>query len=147
MFTQILSSIVLPNTQKIIGFWDTKTTIIGLTHFLTSESVLTSPELQATWEPTINCLLRFLELPAQDVGDSEEFGLGDLEELGFQASFAKLNVATRPHMDPWKSIKDPKQYFVHRMNALYGQGNNLAGKISQLGSDTRSLLRSYGVQA
>ena len=139
MFSQIMNSLVMPNTQKILMPGDTKTTAIGLTNYLKS-SLVNDPTL---WSAMLTTQLKFLELPAQDSkGDGDLLNI-DLED-GFQASFSSLRMAGRTSTDPWQSIADPKQYFVDTLKQ--GQSSGFGPLLSSLPGDVQSVLRNYGVQ-
>ena len=146
LFSQIFRGVILPNTQKIISPRETKTVIIGLTKFITDMPICEIHESQALWLATLNCLLRFLELPAHETSISDDFSMAEMEETGFQASFVKLSVASKPYSDPWIAIQDPKEFFIAQMNESLTPRKYENVTSSSLPDDTKSLLSSYGIQ-
>lgn len=96
------------------------------------------------WIATLTCQLKFLELPAQEARESDDFLEVDLEESGFQASFAKLHTAARTTRDPWSSIPDPKAYLVDQLNRdTTGQ---FAPTITANLPEALPVLATYGVK-
>ncbi|OLL26294.1 Importin-alpha re-exporter [Neolecta irregularis DAH-3] len=146
IFGQVFENFVLPETQKIHGSLERKTTSIGLTRLLVeSEAMQAGGPYAELWHLTLMTILKLFELP------QEAFDGQDIEEidpdLDFQVSFAKLGTAARLKPDHFVAIPDPKRYLAERL----GQSNQSAGgKIAiaiqtRLPQDAQSVLSSYGL--
>lgn len=143
VFEQIYGSIILPSAQKILGASDTKTTSIGLTNFLTKSKLMINDHFPDMWVATLTSQLKFLELPAVESKEKDDFIEVDLEDAGFQASFARLHTAARSVKDPWSSIPDPKQYLVDQLQQ--GDWEKFRSAIVSALPDAQAVLRSYGL--
>lgn len=97
------------------------------------------PEL---WLATMSCQIKFLELPAQDSLDDHAPVGFEIDDVGFQASFAKLKTTTRSVPKPFEEIADPKQYLVQQLNST---DKMILGLAFAKQTDLASVLRTYGV--
>lgn len=114
---------------------------------MTQSSFINDKGFPQLWLEFLTCQLKFLELPAQATTEGSELLDLDLEDSGFQASFAGLRTSARSRIDPWQSIKDPKQYFVEQLNHDHAGANRYAPLIvSSVPNDMQIVLRKYGVQ-
>ncbi|CCG83515.1 Importin-alpha re-exporter [Taphrina deformans PYCC 5710] len=145
IFEQIFNGIVLPNTQKIISTKDSKTTSLGLTKFLIASQEIKNISFPGLWSTILTTQLKFLELPALDTKNDEGLIEFELDEVGFQASFVKLNTASSPAIDKWPDVIDPKTYFVERLNNTLTSDQKVQSGVNGLPQATTALLRSYGV--
>lgn len=151
VFGQLMTSIILPQAQKLALPLDRKISALGLLRLLTCDLVL-APD--AIYEnliiPLLTCILKLFEMPieqAQTDADEELFmDEIDADSMSFQASFSRLATTGGKRVDPFPQITDLKQYCATEMNLA---NRNMGGRLSQIISthlpgDGQSVLQSYG---
>jgi exportin-2 (importin alpha re-exporter) len=140
----MLNMVVLPELQKIADPKDRKTCAIGLTRLLTqSDKMLTEPYL-TLWPSLLTALLKLLELPQDLAGnDLDELYTLDLEESGYQATFAKLATATPVKEDLFPSITDPAVFLAQSILALSQRQPGKVGALAQQSEGANEFLPKY----
>ena len=124
LFANILSSLYLPNIQKVNGKIERKMAVIAISKLLSDPACLNAPYFPDIWSKFIPTALSLLEgqeddsVPA-DLDDSE------IEEFqGYTTAFSQLVHAMKQDQDPFKdaTFANPKHYFalsIHNLCKTY----------------------------
>ncbi|RPA83879.1 Cse1-domain-containing protein [Ascobolus immersus RN42] len=118
VFPQLLTSIILPRTDKIQLPNDRKTAVIGLTNLLVSDTVLV--KYPQTFIPTLTTLLKMLELPQVPGGDdvTERLHEADIDDVSFGVSFASLITCRKAPKDVDSRILDLRRFVGEKLNEV-----------------------------
>ncbi|WBW72905.1 karyopherin/importin beta family nuclear export signal receptor Kap109 [Schizosaccharomyces osmophilus] len=151
VFGQVMSSIILPQTQKLSLPLDRKITAIGMVRLLTSDLLVSNNSpYERLFIPILSSLLKLFELPIEQTQTEADEDLMvdeiDADSVMFQASFSRLATSGGKRVDPFAQIADLKHYAATEMNAA---NKRYANRVSQIISmhlpgDGQSVLQSYG---
>ncbi|KAG1138620.1 hypothetical protein G6F37_010384 [Rhizopus arrhizus] len=120
LFGQILSLFILPDLSKLSQPVEKRTGAAGIIHLLTrSELMLQQPYIDSLWLNTLLALLKLIELPSPvDAEELDELYTFDLEEGGYQTSFAKLTTANPVTEDPTVGLPPGPVYLAQQLAQL-----------------------------
>lgn len=116
---------------------DRKTCLVGLARLLTESSLMMSKE-QELWAPIASLFARLAGIQGDVGADKKDMGgggndeesiLANLENQGYQSSFAKLAFAGRPKHDPFGEVHDAHAFFGQQVFAAASQA---PGQLSAL---------------
>ena len=140
----MLNLVVLPELQKVAEPKDRKTCAIGITRLLTqSEKMMIEPYI-GLWPTIFTALLKLLELPQDLAGDDlDELYTLDLEESGYQATFAKLATAAPVKEDAFASIPEPTVFLAQGIVALSQRHPGKVGALAQQSEGANEFLPKY----
>ncbi|KAJ3119632.1 Exportin-2 [Physocladia obscura] len=123
LFKDLFTSIILPGLAEMVQPEERKLFIIGMTNLLTGSSIIISDQYLSLWPLIIETQIQLIKIPAAENADlnaEDEFYIADVEEAGYQASFARLSAPAKKSGGTAAGVRavDPKQYFVQRMTAF-----------------------------
>lgn len=115
-----MSLFVLPDLSKLVEPVERRTGAAGIIHLLCrSEAIFQAPYVNQLWLNTLLALLKLLELPLSvDADEVDELYTFDLEEGGYQTSFAKLATANPVPEDPTKDLPPSHIYLATQLASL-----------------------------
>jgi len=144
LFSQMLTLVVLPELQKIADPKDRKTCAIGLTRLLTQSDKMLADPYVSMWPTVLTALFKLLELPQDLAGDNlDDLYTLDLEESGYQASFAKLATAAPVKEDLFPSITDSTVFLAQGIMALSQRHPGKVGALAQQSEGANEFLPKY----
>ncbi|GAB5586714.1 importin-alpha export receptor [Umbelopsis nana] len=144
LFSQMLTLVVLPELQKIADPKDRKTCAIGLTRLLTQSDKMLADPYVSMWPTVLTALFKLLELPQDLAGDNlDDLYTLDLEESGYQASFAKLATAAPVKEDLFPSITDLTVFLAQGIMALSQRHPGKVGALAQQSEGANEFLPKY----
>ncbi|KAH8547636.1 putative importin-alpha export receptor [Umbelopsis sp. PMI_123] len=144
LFAQMLNLVVLPELQKVADPKDRKTCAIGLTRLLTQTDKMLAEPYVGLWPTIFTALLKLLELPQDLAGDDlDELYTLDLEESGYQATFAKLATAAPVKEDLFASIPDATVFLAQGILALSQRHPGKVGALAQQSEGANEFLPKY----
>ncbi|KAJ3066560.1 Exportin-2 [Podochytrium sp. JEL0797] len=130
LFRDMFISVVLPGLTEMVQPEERKLFIIGMTNLLTRSSVILSDAYLPLWPELIKTVIELLKIPAAenaDVNPEDELYIADVEEAGYQASFAKLAAPVKKRNGALQKV-DPKEYFMkHLIEFKAGPGGARIG--------------------
>lgn len=140
----MLTLVVLPELQKIADPKDRKTCAIGLTRLLTQSDKMLADPYVSMWPTVLTALFKLLELPQDLAGDNlDDLYTLDLEESGYQASFAKLATAAPVKEDLFPSITDSTVFLAQGIMALSQRHPGKVGALAQQSEGANEFLPKY----
>ncbi|KAI9337773.1 Cse1-domain-containing protein [Obelidium mucronatum] len=119
LFRDMFTSVVLPGLAEMVQPEERKLFIIGMTNLLTRSSVILSDAYLPLWPELIKTVIELLKIPAAqdaDVSPDDELYIADVEEAGYQASFARLAAPTKKRNTV--QTVDVNAYFMQHMVAF-----------------------------
>ncbi|ORZ00838.1 Cse1-domain-containing protein [Syncephalastrum racemosum] len=120
LFGQIITLFVVPDLNALREPVDYKTCSIGIARLLTESQLLLEGAYAAqVWPKVFTGLLGMLELPPNTNEDGpDEFYLLDLEETGYQATYARLFTSSPVREDPTASYPACQVYLVQQLVSM-----------------------------
>lgn len=120
LFGQIITLFVVPDLNALREPVDYKTCSIGIARLLTqSQLLLEGAYATQVWPKVFTGLLGMLELPPNTNEDGpDEFYLLDLEETGYQATYARLFTSSPVREDPTASYPACQVYLVQQLVSM-----------------------------
>ncbi|KAI9288300.1 putative importin-alpha export receptor [Umbelopsis sp. AD052] len=144
LFAQMLNLVVLPELQKVAEPKDRKTCAIGLTRLLTQSDKMMAEPYVGLWPTIFTALIKLLELPQDLAGDDlDELYNLDLEESGYQATFAKLATAAPVKEDAFASIPEPTVFLAQGIVSLSQRHPGKVGALAQQSEGANEFLPKY----
>ncbi|RCH88978.1 importin-alpha export receptor, partial [Rhizopus stolonifer] len=120
LFGQIMSLFILPDLVKLSKPIDRKISGVGMTRLLTkSDIMLNEPYLSQLWSKSLLALLALLELPGSlETDGPDELYTLDIEEGGYQTTFAKLATSNPVQEDPTAGLPSSQVYLAQQIMAM-----------------------------
>ncbi|KAI8903551.1 Cse1-domain-containing protein [Gorgonomyces haynaldii] len=115
MFRGLLETILIPEFGELMTVQDRHQCAIGMTRLLTQSNIMLSENYFVVFPRLLNGIIELMHKPEPEVKQLEEEDvLADLEDTGYQASFARL--ATVALLDQKKQIKvDPNMFLAQSL--------------------------------
>ncbi|KAK6354172.1 importin-alpha export receptor [Orbilia blumenaviensis] len=136
VFGELYKAFIIPATQKLTKFLDRKIAVVGLTRIVTASKIATNGgDYSNMWAGSINALLKLLEVPptpAEGGSGYDQTTEADLDDVSFSVSFATLNTARKPVVDPFQQVVDVRKWVggeVKKSEAYQQRNSELAGDI------------------
>ncbi|KAI8375933.1 Cse1-domain-containing protein [Radiomyces spectabilis] len=145
LFGQIMSLFVMPDLNALRDPIDYKTCGIGVVRLLTkSNLMLQEPYASQLWPKVMTSLFQQLELPpvASDEGPDELYTL-DIEEGGYQTTFAKLATSAPVRDDPTASLPSCPIYLAQQLVAMPAEKRALVKSLLSQASGAEQFLPKY----
>ena len=118
LFAAILQQFWIPNLKLISGFIEVKLTTVASTRLICESPSLLDPTAVELWGKMLDSIITLLAQPDKDGVDLEADVPDIPENMGYSASFARLQNAGKKEEDPLKEIKDPKGFLVASLARL-----------------------------
>ncbi|KAJ3031576.1 UNVERIFIED_CONTAM: importin-alpha export receptor [Siphonaria sp. JEL0065] len=119
LFRDMFSSVVLPGLAEMVQPDERKLFIIGMTNLLTRSTVILSDAYLPLWPQLITTVIELIKIPAAegaDVNPEDDLYIADVEEAGYQASFARLAAPVKKRNGV--NGVDPSVYFRDHLIAF-----------------------------
>ena len=146
IFGELYTAVVLPDTAKLNRAADRRVAVAGLTKLVGSSEGLATAYHKA-WPNTVITLLKVLEVDPVIPKDDPLVDLqaAEIDDVGFGASFVRLNTCRRRAEDPFPEIVDSRKYVGQKLKEANAKaGGRIEGWIStELGEQARTLLKRY----
>ncbi|KAJ3285820.1 importin-alpha export receptor [Rhizoclosmatium sp. JEL0117] len=119
LFRDMFINVVLPGLAQMVGPEERVLFIVGMTNLLTRSSVMLSDSYLPLWPELVKTVIELIKIPAAqdaDLNPEDDLYIADVEEAGYQASFARLAAPTKK-----RSVirgVDPQAYFMEHMVAF-----------------------------
>ncbi|KAI9480791.1 MAG: Cse1-domain-containing protein, partial [Benjaminiella poitrasii] len=145
LFGQIMKLFVLPDLVKLSKPVDRKIGGFGVTCLLTkSEALLQPPYVNQLWSETLMALLALLELPASvDSEGPDELYTLDIEEGGYQTTFAKLATSSPIPDDPTANLPPCPIFLAQQIMAMSAEKRQIVKSLVSQSSDATQCLTKY----
>lgn len=140
---------VVPDVKKFSKPLDRKIGQAGVTRLLTkSDLMLQEPYVSQLWGEALMSLLSLLELPAaaEDDGPDELYTL-DIEETGYQTTFAKLATSAPAPLDPTAGLPESSVYFAQQIMAMPAEKRSIVKSLISQSPDATQCVPKYFQQA
>lgn len=149
LFGQILALFVLPDIMKLSKPLDRKIGAAGITRLLTrSDSMLQVPYVSELWSRSLMSLLALLELPAAVEADGpDELYTLDIEEGGYQTTFAKLATSSPVLEDPTAGLPAGHIYLAQQIMSMPTEKRQIVKGLISQSADAHAILPKYFQQA
>ncbi|KAI8365486.1 Cse1-domain-containing protein [Choanephora cucurbitarum] len=145
LFGQVMNFFVLPDLSKLHKPIDRRIASVGMTHLLTrSDSMVSPPYSEELWPKSMFALLALLELPAAAETDGpDELYTLDIEEGGYQTTFAKLATSHPIQEDPTANLPISQIYLVQQLVAMPVEKRNVARDLCSKLPEATQCLPAY----
>ncbi|KAJ3230620.1 importin-alpha export receptor [Chytriomyces hyalinus] len=137
LFRDMSQSVVLPGLAEFHQPEERKLFIVGFTKMLTNSATMVSDAYLPLWPQYCQTIVSLLKIPAAqdaDVNPEDEFYIADVEEAGYQASFAKLAAPSKKKTGLLANVADPAAFVMQSMG---GFRNSPAG--ARIGAEVYAL--------
>lgn len=140
---------VLPDIMKLSKPLDRKIGGAGITRLLTrSDSMLQAPYVNDLWVQSLMSLLALLELPAAVESDGpDELYTLDIEEGGYQTTFAKLATSNPVPEDPTAGLPASHIYLAQQIMSMPAEKRQIVKSLVSQSADANAILPKYFQEA
>jgi exportin-2 (importin alpha re-exporter) len=146
---QLLQMFILPKTKQIKGRDQVIVTIVGITRLLTESQELQVGQYARFWREMLTAMIQLRQAEVDPVIPDDEIEEVDIEETGFQATYAKLAVAGLASVEvvPFPSVDEAVKNFVVKLTAADAAlGGALLGRIrNEFAAQEKAVLAGWGV--
>ncbi|CAO3609832.1 unnamed protein product [Mucor hiemalis] len=145
LFGQIMSLFILPDVTKFSKPLDRKIGGAGIAHLLTkSDLMIQEPYVSQLWNKALLSLLSLLELPAavEDDGPDELYTL-DIEDAGYQTTFAKLATSAPAPLNPTAGLPESSVYFAQQIMSMPTEKRSIVKSLLSQSPEASQFLPKY----
>jgi len=119
MFGMVLEKLFIAECRKVDGREERKILCVGATRILTESTSLIDGHFSQLWPKLLESLIAVFELPVEDEVIKEELNLELEENLGYQATYCKLQFAPSPQYDLFEGkIPDARLFLAQALHKL-----------------------------
>lgn len=149
LFGQIMNLFVLPDLSKLSVVLDRRIAGCGITNLLTkSDLMLQAPYVSQLWGQALMALLALLELPVPVEADGpDELYTLDIEEGGYQTSFAKLTTSNPIPEDPTTGLPVPPIFLAQQIINMPAEKRQVVKSLLSQSPEAQQFLPKYFQQA
>ncbi|KAK4517849.1 uncharacterized protein ATC70_001197 [Mucor velutinosus] len=149
LFGQIMTLFVLPDLSKLSKPLDRKIGGCGMARLLTrSDLMLQAPYVSQLWGQSLLAVLALFELPpAVEVEGLDELYTLDIEEGGYQTTFAKLATSNPVPQDPTSGLPAPPVYLAQQIMAMPADKRQIVKSLVSQSAEASQYLPKYFQQA
>jgi exportin-2 (importin alpha re-exporter) len=140
-----MSLFVLPDIVKLSKPIDRKIGGAGITRLLTkSDLMIQEPYVSQLWSKGLLSLLSLLELPALPESDGpDELYTLDIEEAGYQTTFAKLATSNPVPEDPTAGLPENSIFFAQHIMAMPTEKRSIVKSLLTQSPEANQFLPKY----
>eukprot|EP00834_Sanchytrium_tribonematis_P000071 NODE_2_length_91304_cov_0.692462.p71 type:complete len:140 gc:universal NODE_2_length_91304_cov_0.692462:62275-61856(-) len=128
MFYSIISGILIPQSKDIVGIVQRKICIVGFGNLaLSSYMMEAEPSLYAQF---VDIIINLTQTGPKTFSTKESDDLADLEETGYDATYAQLKSASNVIIDPVQSISNTKEFTIQVIKKVHELRSNVLAQIN-----------------
>lgn len=140
-----MSLFILPDVTKFSKPLDRKIGGAGIAHLLTkSDLMIQEPYVSQLWNKALLSLLSLLELPVavEDDGPDELYTL-DIEDAGYQTTFAKLATSAPAPLNPTAGLPESSVYFAQQIMSMPTEKRSIVKSLLSQSPEASQFLPKY----
>ncbi|KAJ3413290.1 Exportin-2 [Chytridiales sp. JEL 0842] len=120
LFRNLLQAIIIPELSEVLAPEERKLCGVGIAKLLTSSNTMLNDPYITLWPNLHSALSGVLDVPLAENGSAaqDETYTQDIEEAGYQVTFARLSSIGRTKKDNLAAIPDPKAFYHQRLAIL-----------------------------
>jgi len=134
VFRPVYTTIILPDTQKLVRPLDRKIAVVSFTKTLADSHAFVD-RYQKGWVLTCEALLKLLINPPvvkpAHVAAAEEIADKDVDDPSFGVGFTQLNSVRKPAKDPFPEVLDVKSWVGQYLREADARNGGRIGRFVQ----------------